>query len=112
MTRRRKRGGTSSERGVEEKRGKNARTSRAMLNFLARSLTLSSSVKPVIMPFILGSARGDRFPTGQLYLKVSHEFHIIPCCMVSFVRGKWRSLPSQDRNEGPWSIELVVSITV
>jgi len=83
MTRRRKRGGTSGERGVEEKRGKIGHTSRAMLNFLARSLTLSSRVKPVIIPFILGSARGDRFPTGQLYL--NHESHSIPCYIVSFL---------------------------
>lgn len=42
-----------------------SRTSRAILNFLARSLTLSSSVRPVIMPLILESASGDRFPVGQ-----------------------------------------------
>lgn len=37
-------------------------TSRVTLNFRARSLTLSSNVRPVIIPFILESAKGDRFP--------------------------------------------------
>jgi hypothetical protein len=41
-------------------------TSRAILNFLAKSLTLSSRVKPVIIPFIFESARGDLFPDDQL----------------------------------------------
>jgi hypothetical protein len=45
---------------------KREHTSRAMLNFLAKSFTLSSRVKPVIIPFIFESARGDLFPDGQL----------------------------------------------
>lgn len=43
-------------------------TSRAMLNFLAKSFTLSSRVNPVIIPFIFESARGDLFPDYQLSL--------------------------------------------
>jgi hypothetical protein len=45
---------------------KRGHTSRAMLNFLAKSFTLSSRVKPVIIPFIFESARGDLFPNYQL----------------------------------------------
>jgi hypothetical protein len=46
---------------------KSGHTSRAILNFLARSLTLSSRVNPVIIPFIFESARGDLFPYYQLH---------------------------------------------
>jgi hypothetical protein len=46
---------------------KRGHTSRAMLNFLAKSFTLSSRVKPVIIPFIFESARGDLFPNYQLH---------------------------------------------
>jgi hypothetical protein len=46
---------------------KGVHTSRAMLNFLAKSFTLSSRVKPVIIPFIFESARGDLFPAYQLF---------------------------------------------
>jgi hypothetical protein len=53
------------------------RTSRAMLNFLARSLTLSSSVKPVIMPLILESASGDRSPGRQR--AQSEDSLYVPC---------------------------------
>ena len=42
--------------------GLSSHTSRAMLNFLAKSFTLSSRVNPVIIPFIFESARGDLFP--------------------------------------------------
>lgn len=36
--------------------------SNVTLNFLAKSLNESSSVRPVIIPFIRGSASGDLFP--------------------------------------------------
>jgi hypothetical protein len=38
------------------------RTSSVTWNLTARSLTPLSSVRPVIMPFILTSAKGDRLP--------------------------------------------------
>jgi hypothetical protein len=55
-----------SQKGKESRMKKREPTSRAMLNFLAKSFTLSSRVKPVIIPFIFESARGDLFPDGQL----------------------------------------------
>jgi len=52
-------------------------TSRAILNFLAKSLTLSSRVRPVIIPFILESARGDLFPDYQLspWFRRGYSYH-------------------------------------
>jgi hypothetical protein len=55
-----------SIRSKESRMRKRGHTSRAMLNFLAKSFTLSSRVKPVIIPFIFESARGDLFPDHQL----------------------------------------------
>jgi hypothetical protein len=47
-------------------------TSRVTLNFAARSLRPPSRVRPVIIPFIRESARGERFPVGRSELFPGH----------------------------------------
>ena len=80
------------------------------MNFLARSFTLSSSVKPVIIPFILESARGDLFPDCQLRpIPISEaSYHAISSAFATW-KEEDESLPNQDRNEDPWLIGLIVS---
>jgi hypothetical protein len=49
-------------------------TSRVTLNFLARSFRLSSNAMPVIMPRILGSAKGDLLPCYSfISLRYRHQ---------------------------------------
>lgn len=95
-------------------------TSSVTLNFRARSFRLSSRAMPVIMPFIFGSASGERLPgRGQSYPEpllpnhtakrlepISHHATLLNTLSASHP-SNCQYLRDRDRNAGPLLGELM-----
>ncbi len=89
------------------------RTSIVTLSFMAKSPSPSSSVRPMIMPRILGSARGERLPEDQQGrgLSADHAAHFSQQLLAHrAARTDWSVVRDASKHLGTHQVRVEVHV--